>query len=34
MNKQELIDYRESLKGSLNKFINGIDVNKIIAKIK
>nr|DAM82179.1 MAG TPA: Protein of unknown function (DUF1642) [Caudoviricetes sp.] len=34
MNKQELIDYCESLKGSLNKFINGIDVNKIIAKIK
>lgn len=34
MNKQELIDYCKSLKGSLNKFINGIDVNKIIAKIE
>ena len=32
MNKQELIEYCESLKGSLNKFINGIDVNKIIKK--
>ena len=34
MNKQELIEYCESLKGSSNKFINGIDVNKIIAKIE
>lgn len=34
MNKQELIEYCESLKGGLNKFINGIDVDKIIAKIK
>lgn len=34
MNKQELIDYCKSLKGSLNKFINGIDVNKIIANIE
>lgn len=34
MNKQELIDYCESLKGSLNKFINGIDVNEIIKKIE
>lgn len=34
MNKQELIDYCESLKGDLNKFINGIDVNKIIKKIE
>lgn len=34
MNKQELIEYCESLKGSLNKFINGIDVNKIIKKIE
>lgn len=34
MNKQELIEYCESLKGNLNKFINGIDVNKIIAKIE
>lgn len=34
MNKQELIDYCKSLKGDLNKFINGIDVNKIIAKIE
>lgn len=33
MNKQELIEYCESLKGDLNKFINGIDVNKIIKKI-
>lgn len=32
MNKQELIEYCEYLKGDLNKFINGIDVNKIIAK--
>lgn len=34
MNKQELIEYCESLKGDLNKFINGIDVNKIVKKIK
>lgn len=34
MNKQELIEYCESLKGDLNKFINGIDVNKIISKIE
>lgn len=34
MNKQKLIEYCESLKGDLNKFINGIDVNKIIAKIE
>lgn len=34
MNKQELIEYCESLKGDLNKFINGIDVNKIIKKIE
>lgn len=34
MNKQELIEYCESLKGSLNKFINGINVDKIIAKIE
>lgn len=34
MKKQELIDYCESLKGDLNKFINGIDVNKIIKKIE
>lgn len=34
MNKQELIEYCESLKGDLNKFINGINVDKIIAKIK
>ena len=34
MNKQELIEYCESLKGNLKKFINGIDVNKIIAKIE
>lgn len=34
MNKQELIEYCKSLKGGLNKFINGIDVNKIIAKIE
>lgn len=34
MNKQELIDYCESLKGDLNKFINGIDVNKIVKKIE
>lgn len=34
MNKQELIEYCESLKGNLNKFINGIDVNKIIKKIE
>lgn len=34
MNKQELIEYCESLKGGLNKFINGINVDKIIAKIK
>lgn len=34
MNKQELIEYCKSLKGDLNKFINGIDVNKIIAKIE
>lgn len=32
--KQELIEYCKSLKGDLNKFINGIDVNKIIAKIE
>ena len=30
----ELIEYCKSLKGGLNKFINGIDVNKIIAKIE
>lgn len=34
MNKQELIEYCKSLKGGLNKFINVIDVNKIIAKIE
>lgn len=34
MNKQELIEYCESLKGGLNKFINGINVDKIIAKIE
>ena len=34
MNKQELIEYCESLKGDLNKFINGIDVNKIINNIE
>lgn len=34
MNKQELIEYCESLKGDLNKFINGIDANKIIKKIE
>lgn len=34
MNKKELIEYCESLKGDLNKFINGVDVNKIIAKIE
>lgn len=34
MNKQELIEYCESLKGDLNKFINGVDVNKIIKKIE
>ena len=34
MNKQKLIEYCESLKGDLNKFINGIDVNKIIKKIE
>ena len=32
MNKQELIEYCESLKGDLNKFINRIDVNKIVKK--
>lgn len=34
MNKQELIKYCESLKGDLNKFINGVDVDKIIAEIE
>ena len=34
MNKQELIEYCESLKGDLNKFINAINVDKIIAKIE
>nr|DAN51211.1 MAG TPA: Protein of unknown function (DUF1642) [Caudoviricetes sp.] len=34
MNKQELIEYCESLKGNLNKFINGIEVDKIIKKIE
>lgn len=34
MNKQELIEYCEYLKGDLNKFINGVDVNKIIKKIE
>lgn len=34
MNKQELIEYCESLKGDLNKFINEIDVNKIVKKIE
>lgn len=34
MNKQELIKYCESLKGDLNKFINGVDVDKNIAKIE
>lgn len=34
MNKQELIEYCKYLKGDLNKFINRIDVNKIIAKIE
>lgn len=34
MNKQELIEYCESLKGDLNKFINGIEVDKIIKGIE
>lgn len=34
MNKKELIEYCESLKGDLNKFINGINVDKIIATIE
>ena len=34
MNKQELIKYCESLKGDLNKFINGVDVDNIIAEIE
>ena len=34
MNTKELIEYCESLKGNLNKFINGVDVNKIIKKIE
>lgn len=34
MNKQELIEYCESLKGDLNKFINGIEVDKIIKRIE
>lgn len=34
MNKQELIEYCKSLKGDLNEFINGIDVDKIIKKIE
>lgn len=34
MNMQELIEYCESLKGDLNKFINGVDVDKIIASIE
>jgi hypothetical protein len=34
VNKKELIEYCESLKGDLNKFINGIDVNKIVKKIE
>ncbi len=34
MNKQELIEYCESLKGDLNKFINGIKVDKIIKRIE
>lgn len=34
MNKRELIEYCKSLKVDLNKFINGIDLNKIIAKIE
>lgn len=34
MNKKKLIEYCESLKGDLNKFINVIDVNKIIEKIE
>ena len=34
MNKQKLIEYCEYLKGDLNKFINGIDVNKIIKMIE
>jgi len=34
MNKQELIEYCEYLKGDLNKFINAIDVNKIIKMIE
>lgn len=34
MNKKELIKYCESLKGDLNKFINVVNVDKIIAKIE
>ena len=34
MNKQELIEYCENLKGDLNKFINCVNVDKIIAKIE
>ena len=34
MKKRELIEYCESLKGDLNKFINVINVDKIIAKIE
>ena len=34
MNKQELIEYCESLKGDLNKFINGVEVDKIIKGIE
>nr|DAT21928.1 MAG TPA: Protein of unknown function (DUF1642) [Caudoviricetes sp.] len=34
MDKKELIEYCESLKGDLNKFINGVDVNKIIKAIE
>ena len=34
MNKQELIKYCENLKGDLNKFINCVNVDKIIAKIE
>lgn len=34
MNKQELIKYCENLKGDLNKFINCVNVDRIIAKIE
>lgn len=34
MNKQEVIKYCENLKGDLNKFINCVNVDRIIAKIE